>query len=496
LTLEKEVKFREGIAGDPLCTAHGEVIERLERLAKDLIHIRMIIDKDPAMVKQIDIHYNNLQKLLREIKFITSKLQGSHGSKINKTKREKRQDHISPGVCSEIYRGSTFGYPLYSKGFETTNCSTQVPVTDLVTLIFDEVPVARNSEEGEVVADQPYYHERMIDFIKKIDQFHPGIKTHIVVNKTDNIIKGLKTKIKRNDLYFTNVGGVPRGRVLQEVIDRVDTPYLLLANELSHFTGEINIERLIRVLSIHNNAVFAGGSSRNLTGHWSNNCYRFQLQNYTLTYKSGYYRSYNECLVCEHITGPFLTKTKTLQEIKLDTTLNYGVYEDLFLRIKYQHGSHRNAVLSCPDVMFHVQKQKVKDVDLLPFANRHVIRKIVEADGNVRWYGCRRDIKHRSGDRCNIRNGLAVAPCCLENLSDAIKFIMSECDSSNAICELQEGTLLGAIKFNKVLPWERDADITFLTSDYDKIKETRRSMEERGYLFHDISKCSSSEKRL
>lgn len=489
VSLKKEhTSFMELVSGSPLCTAHDEVIHRLERLTEDLIHIRMIVDKDPTMARQIDSYYNNLQKLHREIQFITNK---QHRSKRQKNNQENlHQDHITPVVCPEIYHGSTFGYPLYDKGFDTTNCSRKpVPVKNLVTLIFDDVPVVTTSDEGEVIAGGTHYHEKMTEFINKIDHFYPGIRINIVVNKTENIFGGLKSKIRKKGLNFTNIGVVSRGRILQELIERVDTPYLVIANQLSHFTSEVNIERLIRVLLARNSTLFVGGSSRNLTGHWSNNCYRLQLRNYTLTYKPGYERSFNECLVCGHLSGPFLTRTKTMQAIKFDQTLNYGIYEDLFLRLKYQRaGSHSNAVLSCPDVMFHVQKQNVEDIDLLPFANRHVIRKIIEADGKVRWYGCRRDIKHRLGDRCVLRDGLAVAPCCLENLADAIKFIMSECDSNNAVCELQEGTLLGAVKLNKVLPWERDADITFLTSDYEKIKETKKAMLERGYLFRDISK--------
>jgi hypothetical protein len=33
--------------------------------------------------------------------------------------------------------------------------------------------------------------------------------------------------------------------------------------------------------------------------------------------------------------------------------------------------------------------------------------------------------------------------------------------------------VLGAVKFNKVLPWERDADITFLTANYTAFKKLK-----------------------
>ena len=39
--------------------------------------------------------------------------------------------------------------------------------------------------------------------------------------------------------------------------------------------------------------------------------------------------------------------------------------------------------------------------------------------------------------------GLGVPPCDLENLADAVKLIMKECEDAGLFCELQMGTLLG-----------------------------------------------------
>lgn len=59
---------------------------------------------------------------------------------------------------------------------------------------------------------------------------------------------------------------------------------------------------------------------------------------------------------------------------------------------------------------------------------------------------------------------------------------------NNVSCELQEGTLLGAVKLNKVLPWERDADITFLTADFPKLLKIKDIFTRQGYVVHDIGK--------
>ena len=150
--------------------------------------------------------------------------------------------------------------------------------------------------------------------------------------------------------------------------------------------------------------------------------------------------------------------------------------------------------------MFNIDKPEVKDERYKDFAGKHNIRKIVEPNGQVRWYvrtcprlsnrlrigrfvtcfskphrnladtlrlifimssvriyernhsmkcfhivryGCRRGIKHGKGHSCSRPRGVGVPPCDLENLADAIKMIMRECEKAGLFCELQEGTLLG-----------------------------------------------------
>lgn len=49
--------------------------------------------------------------------------------------------------------------------------------------------------------------------------------------------------------------------------------------------------------------------------------------------------------------------------------------------------------------------------------------------------------------------------------------------------------LLGVVKLNKVLFWERDVDIIFLMEDFLKLVKIKDVFIGKGYVIYDICKC-------
>ena len=97
----------------------------------------------------------------------------------------------------------------------------------------------------------------------------------------------------------------------------------------------------------------------------------------------------------------------------------------------------------CADVMFNVGTPQIPDEALVSFSAKHNIKKMVNSDGTVRWYGCRRGLSYTKNKECDWPDGIGAPPCDLWNLGEAVKFIMQACDEGGFPCEYAAGNVLG-----------------------------------------------------
>ena len=93
--------------------------------------------------------------------------------------------------------------------------------------------------------------------------------------------------------------------------------------------------------------------------------------------------------------------------------------------------------------MFNVGTPPIPDEALVSFSTQHDIKKMVNSDGTVRWYGCRRGLSYAKHKECDWRDGISAPPCDLWNLGEAVKFIMQTCDEGGFPCEYAAGNVLG-----------------------------------------------------
>ena len=205
-----------------------------------------------------------------------------------------------------------------------------------------------------------------------------------------------------------------------------------------------------------------GGSIRNSNSHWRIDCHQVAWQNFTMNYKEGYNESIHDCLYCDYTEGSFLAKTNVVKKVKFDSNLPYsGLFEDFFLRLNGE-------TIVCPDSMFYVENPEyVGDAcSFQTFAFKHNLYQMVMSGVNIN-FGC--SYKYP----CNKLPGLIEHPCCVQELTNLINGIMAACSES----EPHAGTMVGALKLNHALSWERDGDIKLFGDNFMAVEKNRKLFE-------------------
>ena len=199
-------------------------------------------------------------------------------------------------------KSSLYAWPFFRKGFEVQKCSDFVPIHKLVTVLLRPLRAS----------------ESLMKVLSGFAKYYPNVR---VIFATEESV-GAETKAKIASLggHYENevVSGKTQGVLWKKLVQKVQTPYVLVAPNLTRFDDDVNLERLVRVLSYIPEVVIVGGSHRNTTGHWDNACQQVSIKNWTATYRGGYYHSFNECLVCDFLTGPWMAKTTTLKSLDFD----------------------------------------------------------------------------------------------------------------------------------------------------------------------------------
>ena len=206
-------------------------------------------------------------------------------------------------ICPEKFLGKhlNYGYPFFRKGFGTVECSQFVPVKDLVTVVFDDLRTA---------AMQPPAYRRVLEGLAK---YHPDVNVVYITNKElpSEVINKMKSKVK-----LVRVDGATKlGRMWSDALTHVSTKYVLIAPNLVEFDDDVNLKRLLRILSHNPDVVLASAAYRKRNGHWDIGCEQTIFRNFTLTLQGGYYLSFWECVVCDYAPGPFVARTGELKKL-------------------------------------------------------------------------------------------------------------------------------------------------------------------------------------
>ena len=439
----------------------GYMLKRAEKLSIN------ILEKITVIAKMI----NNAKKHVRGSK-TSDFLKGASETmnsllidlNLNPEKLYNRTTYKPKHVCPEIYKGTTYGYPYFYKGFEVTKCAHEVAIWKLVTII-KHVHLKLNNVDAVL--------KEIKLFLTSVNKTNPKYRVILSVNNV-KLFSAVKVIYPR--LSVVNSGGFSDGSALNMIVNRVKTPYVFVARNSELLTNDSRLERLIREIEVLGVKV-AGGAIRDPEGHWKKGCFQAMYRNYTLKYLEGYDESFHECLFCDYIQGPFVTSKAYLNNNTFEK-LNEeeGLFEEWFLRISRSS----DETITCPDSMFHVKSlQTEHDGYLTSLMKKWNLFKVVTPYKETVMRSCARE-------NLDARNTKALPPCSVRSNAYAVKTILRKCENAGLICELQEGTALGAVKLSKTLPWERDADLTFLTANYTGFQKLETEFLKEGFNYSDL----------
>lgn len=275
------------------------------KLLSDLKILAVELSETQRSLLTSSVHYHRVGKHIEFLHDIIRALGGetsstaSNSSSLNSSNPAPKKLE----VCPERFAGKDlyYGFPLYRKGFERVNCTEFVPINQLVTILV-------NLPEELLPKEQ---HQAF----QGIARYYPNIAVALASEEkiSEDIITELKLNIK--NVVFKDL---THGETWSKLLQRVKTPYALFAPDITHFTDDVNLERLVRVLSENQDTIIAGGSHRNLQGKWNIGCLQLMFRNWTAYFRGGYYRSFDDCIVCDVLSGPFLAKTEGLRQVGID----------------------------------------------------------------------------------------------------------------------------------------------------------------------------------
>ncbi|XP_045120657.1 uncharacterized protein LOC123510024 isoform X2 [Portunus trituberculatus] len=355
------------------------------------------------------------------------------------SEKDQKTAVVSKGyVCQEVYRGKEADLSFYHN-FMQVECDDAPPFREVLTVIL--------STKG-------WMQDRVATVVHNLKK-HYDVDVVVLTYDSDYglgplSVEGVSVQAWSPDTTTSSA--------INKAVASVKTPFVLLSDSLTHFSGELcSLERLVRVLDQEGEtAAAAAGSYRISDGTWTHGCLQRRLENYQLAYVSGYEHSRHECMFCDDILGPFVARTNTLQQVPLTDSLDGSVsMRDWFINL-YIAG---HFAVACPDVMFFVDEAPLMaHQDWKEVATAWAVQYVWPHDGEKHEFTCE-EVKMECVNIMKMVSSFLVPPCCREALRRELGLVQECGEELGLYVELQDGSLLGAVKTDGILPWDFDMDV-------------------------------------
>ncbi|KAL4227305.1 hypothetical protein ACF0H5_012751 [Mactra antiquata] len=167
-----------------------------------------------------------------------------------------------------------------------------------------------------------------------------------------------------------------------------------------------------------------------------------------------------------NFANPFLTPTFMSLYIQLSQK---------YMKVVISHEMmlsqlHSNSKLD-PQLLW--QQKQYYNQQLKSLYHKIGVKLVIRDKKHEDWYGC-----HKESNRCfdTIYNSMPeylyhdrwTPPCCLKNLRTCAKYVFNILDKCKVRYWLEGGSLLGAVRYSDIIPWDYDIDIGIYEEDIVK----------------------------
>lgn len=366
---------------------------------------------------------------------------------------------LTNAVCEEVYLGRDVD-DTYLKNYAKQKCDHAPPFKEVLTV---------------VLSTKGWAASRVMTVVQNIKQYYD---VNVVVLRYDS--GGDLAELQDAGVSVTTLGAdTSASSAINKAVAEVKTPFVLLADSLTHFAGKLSsLERLVRVLDHEAEVGAAAGSYRTLDGTWRHGCLQRRMENYQLAYVSGYENSRHECMFCDDVVGPFVARTALLQKVPLNDEIESpAAIRDWFINVRLS-GS---LAIVCPDVMFFVDEAPAMTrQEWLQVASTWAVQQVWPHNGERLEFSCP-ELNMKCINLMKMVSSFLVPPCCREELRRQVGMVQECAEELGLYLELQAGSLLGAVKADGILPWDFDLDVMSDCKDQKTwMKEGRECMKRKG----------------
>ena len=213
------------------------------------------------------------------------------------------------------------------------------------------------------------------------------------------------------------------------------------------------------------------------------------------------YVTNEDLLSCDDFREPVAILTEKSILSNLTDPFMKPFYESFFIQLKlrkYNLHLHNKVFFNIGKVLFTDQHFKWKHESGLSenrklFYKKTGVKYVVNSNGVEKYHGC-----SKQTPRCfpsvidvpyYLYDGRWTPPCCLKGLRETARHVFRTFHMMDLKYWLEGGSLLGAARYNDIIPWDYDVDIGMFMNDVTntsmlrEIWEGKKHVDYKGYVW-------------